>query len=116
MRKSKKEFFMERRGFSSMDEETRRENASKGGRSRAPHRDYDDRSYRRDDNDYRRSEPRGRSGGSRRGFAAMDEETQRAIARKGGETVARERGPEFYERIGRKGGQTTAREYGPEFY
>ena len=36
--------------------------------------------------------------------------------RKGGETVSRERGPEFYREIGKKGGETVARERGPKFY
>ncbi len=36
--------------------------------------------------------------------------------KKGGETVARERGREFYEEIGRKGGETVKAERGREFY
>lgn len=36
--------------------------------------------------------------------------------RKGGEKVARERGPEFYRRIGKKGGEKMAQMRGSEFY
>src|SRR6185295_19693533 len=36
--------------------------------------------------------------------------------KKGGDTVARERGREFYEEIGRKGGETVKAERGREFY
>ncbi|HWV37365.1 MAG TPA: KGG domain-containing protein [Vulgatibacter sp.] len=42
--------------------------------------------------------------------------TVQEAGRKGGETVARERGHEFYEEIGKKGGETVARERGHEFY
>lgn len=45
-----------------------------------------------------------KSGGtSNRGFAAMDPEVQREIARKGGEAVSRNR--EHMAEIGRKGGE-----------
>ena len=40
-----------------------------------------------------------------RGFAAMDSEKQREIARKGGEAVSRNR--EHMAEIGRKGGQAS---------
>ncbi len=40
-----------------------------------------------------------------RGFAAMDEKKQREIARKGGETVSRNR--EHMAEIGRKGGKAS---------
>ena len=47
---------------------------------------------------------RGNQGGrSNRGFAAMNKEEQREIARKGGEAVSRNR--EHMAEIGRKGGQ-----------
>ncbi len=42
--------------------------------------------------------------------------TRQEAGRKGGEKVARERGPEFYRAIGRKGGEKVASERGPEFY
>ena len=42
--------------------------------------------------------------------------TMQEASRKGGEKVARERGPEFYSRIGRKGGEKVAEERGLEFY
>lgn len=45
---------------------------------------------------------RARSGGSPRGFAAMDNEKQREIARKGGEAVSENR--QHMAEIGRKGG------------
>lgn len=61
---------------------------------------------------------------SNRGFAAMDEERHREIARKGGEAshekgVAHEFSPEEAREAGRKGGQTahekgTAHEFSPE--
>ena len=41
----------------------------------------------------------------RRGFAAMGAEQRREIARKGGETVSRNR--EHMAQIGRKGGETS---------
>lgn len=49
----------------------------------------------------------GNSNGSRsnRGFAAMDREEQRAIARKGGEAVSQDR--EHMAAIGRKGGEAS---------
>lgn len=40
-----------------------------------------------------------------RGFAAMDEQKQREIAKKGGETVSRNR--EHMAQIGRKGGMNS---------
>ena len=43
---------------------------------------------------------------SARGFAAMNQEDQRAIARKGGEAVSRNR--EHMASIGRKGGEASA--------
>ncbi len=42
--------------------------------------------------------------------------TRQEAGRKGGEKVARERGPEFYRQIGRKGGERVAEERGTEFY
>jgi len=64
----------------------------------------------------RRSSP-GRSGvSSRRGFAGMDPEEQRRIARRGGERTSRTHGRDFYEDIGRQGGESVSNEYGPEFY
>jgi uncharacterized protein len=42
--------------------------------------------------------------------------TRQEAGRKGGEKVARERGPEFYREIGRKGGQKVAEARGSEFY
>ncbi len=42
--------------------------------------------------------------------------TRQEAGRKGGEKVARERGPEFYRTIGRKGGERVAEERGSEFY
>jgi general stress protein YciG len=49
---------------------------------------------------------RGSGGSSARGFAAMSNEEQRAIARKGGEAVSRNR--EHMAAIGRKGGEASA--------
>lgn len=54
-------------------------------------------------------------GTSHRGFAAMDAEKQRAIARKGGESVPAEKRSFFQNRAlaaeaGRKGGQSVADE------
>ena len=46
------------------------------------------------------------NGSSARGFAAMSNEDQRAIARKGGEAVSRNR--EHMAAIGRKGGEASA--------
>ncbi|HEY1016834.1 MAG TPA: KGG domain-containing protein [Herpetosiphonaceae bacterium] len=43
---------------------------------------------------------------SERGFAAMNDEQQREIARKGGEAVSRNR--EHMARIGRKGGEAVS--------
>jgi len=50
-------------------------------------------------------------GGSKRGFASMDPEKQREIARKGGQSVPDEKrsfsqNPELAARAGRKGGQS----------
>ncbi len=42
--------------------------------------------------------------------------TRQEAGRKGGQKVARERGPEFYREIGRKGGEKVAEERGAEFY
>jgi general stress protein YciG len=42
--------------------------------------------------------------------------TRQEAGRKGGQKVARERGPEFYRTIGKKGGEKVAQERGPEFY
>jgi general stress protein YciG len=42
--------------------------------------------------------------------------TREEAGRKGGEKVAKEKGPEFYSEIGRKGGEKLARERGSEFY
>jgi uncharacterized protein len=59
--------------------------------------------------------PEGRTGKSNRGFAAMDEEKQRSIARKGGLSVPQERrsfsmDPGLAAEAGRKGGQSVAAE------
>jgi general stress protein YciG len=40
----------------------------------------------------------------------------REAGQKGGETVKKKYGPEFYEEIGRKGGLATKRAHGHEFY
>ncbi len=42
--------------------------------------------------------------------------TVREAGQKGGETVKRKYGPEFYETIGRKGGEATKLAHGHEFY
>lgn len=42
--------------------------------------------------------------------------TVREAGQKGGETVKRKYGPEFYETIGRKGGEATKQAHGHEFY
>ncbi len=42
--------------------------------------------------------------------------TVREAGQKGGETVKRKYGSEFYEAIGRKGGQATRNTHGSEFY
>jgi hypothetical protein len=42
--------------------------------------------------------------------------THEEAGRKGGEKVARERGPQFYREIGRKGGEKVAEERGSEFF
>lgn len=54
-------------------------------------------------------------GGSNRGFAAMDEERQREIASKGGESVPAEKrsfsqDPELAREAGRKGGESVPAE------
>ena|SRR5271165_7570712 len=53
------------------------------------------------------SAPKGKAGGGM---------TVREAGQKGGETVKRKYGPEFYEAIGRKGGEATKRVHGHEFY
>ena len=58
---------------------------------------------------------RSQSGTSNRGFASMDEEKQRAIAKKGGESVPKEKrtfslDPGLAAEAGRKGGESVARE------
>ncbi|HEV3155736.1 MAG TPA: hypothetical protein VGZ00_00135 [Candidatus Baltobacteraceae bacterium] len=40
----------------------------------------------------------------------------REAGQKGGQTVKKKYGPEFYEMIGRKGGQATKLAHGPAFY
>src|ERR1700746_2580594 len=73
----------------------------------------DEDEYDEDDDDYDRHRSsrggRRRSGrrgsGSRRGFASMDPEQQRRIARMGGEATARTHGRDFYEEIGHEGGE-----------
>jgi general stress protein YciG len=42
--------------------------------------------------------------------------TKQEAGRKGGEKVAKERGPEFFRTIGRKGGEKVAEQRGSEFY
>ena len=42
--------------------------------------------------------------------------TREEAGRKGGEKVARERGPQFYREIGRKGGEKVSEERGSEFF
>src|SRR5579885_709619 len=42
--------------------------------------------------------------------------TVREAGQKGGETVKKKYGPEFYEAIGRKGGQATKQAHGHAFY
>jgi len=42
--------------------------------------------------------------------------TREEAGRKGGQKVARERGPEFYREIGRKGGERVAEQRGSEFF
>ncbi len=42
--------------------------------------------------------------------------TREVAGHKGGEAVAREKGPEFYKEIGRKGGEARKEELGPEGY
>jgi general stress protein YciG len=42
--------------------------------------------------------------------------TRQEAGKKGGEKVAKERGPEFYREIGRKGGEKMAEERGSEFF
>ena len=73
-----------RRGFAAMDEEQQREIASKGGRASHGGRGREDEDEGdEDEGDEGRSDSSW--GGSRRGFAAMDPEERREIARKGGE-------------------------------
>lgn len=50
-------------------------------------------------------ETQGKKGTSNRGFASMDPEQQRAIARKGGEAVSGNR--EHMSQIGKKGGEAS---------
>jgi len=50
--------------------------------------------------------------GRARGFAAMDEAKQREIAKKGGETVSRNR--QHMAQIGRKGGQNSHGQHRPQ--
>ena len=45
---------------------------------------------------------------SERGFAAMDEKTQKEIARKGGESVSRDR--DHMSEIGQKGGEAVSKD------
>ena len=45
---------------------------------------------------------------SNRGFASMDDEKQREIARKGGEAVSRDK--EHMAEIGRKGGESVSKD------
>ena len=47
----------------------------------------------------------GGRGNNERGFAAMDENTQRKIAQKGGEAVSRDR--QHMSQIGKKGGEAS---------
>jgi general stress protein YciG len=42
--------------------------------------------------------------------------TREEAGRKGGQKVARERGPEFFREIGRKGGEKVAKERGTKFF
>jgi uncharacterized protein len=42
--------------------------------------------------------------------------TRQEAGRKGGQKVAKERGPEFYRQIGKKGGEKVAAVRGSEFY
>jgi len=42
--------------------------------------------------------------------------TRQEAGRRGGQKVARERGPEFYRAIGKKGGEKVAEQRGSEFY
>jgi len=42
--------------------------------------------------------------------------TREEAGRKGGEKVARERGPQFYREIGRKGGEKVSQERGSKFF
>jgi hypothetical protein len=45
-----------------------------------------------------------------------DKMSREEAGRKGGQKVARERGPEFYREIGRKGGEKVAEQRGSEFF
>jgi len=42
--------------------------------------------------------------------------TKQEAGRRGGEKVARERGPEFFRAIGKKGGEVVAKQRGSAFY
>ncbi len=42
--------------------------------------------------------------------------TREEAGRKGGQKVAKERGPEFYREIGRKGGEKVASQRGSEYF
>jgi general stress protein YciG len=42
--------------------------------------------------------------------------TREEAGRKGGQKVAKERGPEFYREIGRKGGEKVAKQRGSDYY
>lgn len=42
--------------------------------------------------------------------------TREEAGRKGGQKVAKERGPEFYREIGRKGGEKVAAQRGSEYF
>lgn len=53
---------------------------------------------------------------SNRGFAAMDKEKVKEIARKGGQARKAVLGPEGYARMGHQGGEARKRELGPEGY
>lgn len=73
---------------------------------------FDDRNSTTDPQPASKAGARPASGGSRRGFAAMDEQTQREIASKGGHSQGKEnnRGNFWHDRerariAGRKGGE-----------
>jgi hypothetical protein len=86
------------RGFAAMDEEKQREIARKGGEASAEKQRRDDEgqfagtSGRSGGSSGRSGGSSGGSGGSsERGFAAMDDEKQREIARKGGQASGQSR-------------------------